>query len=396
MNRHVSFVPEDLQSLQRELDDLGGGDARIFASEVVALAQLDLESDDCIVAASNGYVHVVDPRKMAARSARRSFAVSHPQFVGDAAQLLRATQRGIHAFLDGFNAATILWGQQSTGKTSAAFGNGGPGLLPYSSSGSSDGLLGLCLGLVFQRRATEAAFEPIVDLQMFEVQNNTVYDLLAINNPERMLDRCSVSNAADCKSLRCESLEQALQCIAVAHSRSVNWTNSNPFEDPLPSSLPGAAHAFAVIALTNAATGRMSTFTIADLVGSRPLHTTLDNRTDPTKSVRASSSADSDASSVRAELLGVGKMFTAVAQQCEAEMERLQTAQRKKTRGKAGPAQVPASAAIQAIGPLPGVREHVVCALLSSLLRGEQALTFVGAVSPQATFYLETTGKFQC
>ncbi|KAL0039884.1 hypothetical protein WJX77_010830 [Trebouxia sp. C0004] len=342
-----SALTPELLAMSQELEDLGGGDARI-GKAYVCYAIVPSTPALSILQPVIGGLSVLDPRDAGASKhickvfplrAHIQGQVSNGQTGGLVGQ---AAAKWV---LEGFNATLLAFGQSGAGKSSTLFGpqrNDVEPILPavlhslFNSCGSSSLRVGM---------------------SCWEIVQHEIADLLADSSHQLpMYQGGSLLTAtAACRCVEAASAFEALSLLHLAQSNSSNWTSD---EHGHLTPLPNRAHLFVRLVLYDTAKQQMSTLHVVDLAGSQSLADSCADRQQHQEKL-----------AINQQLLGLSKVVS--------ELSRLNSA--TGTGGR----------------QVTSARDTSLMQLVAPLLAGNARTFLLAAVSAHPNSYLETVNTLR-
>ena len=363
---HGQSIPQELIELTEELDALGGGDTRIGEATVYCRIRPAQPGEETVAAADGGHVLVRDHRSAPdapAQQSVRRFRVSaalDPETAASQEALFEVLgSEALRWVLDGFNATVIAHGETGSGKTYTLFG-------PNGVTGRSFEQQALC-GRTLER--LYGAIGPSSPLSLavscWEVRHSGVIDLLAPDDAPASAAGGTAATAADFATVRAPSLQEAVQLLALAQSRSVNWSASGAAAQP--SALPNRASLFVRLSLYDADRRSLSSLVLVDLVGTAPLGSTA----------AGAASADYERRCLNQHLLCFNRVVSELSQQ------------------QAVAPSAPNGGGGGGGAKLLSARDSKLTQTLAPLLAGSSRTFLLACVRPQPQHHLETTNTLR-
>ncbi|KAL0045383.1 hypothetical protein WJX82_005375 [Trebouxia sp. C0006] len=214
--RYSALTPE-LLAMSQELEDLGGGDARIGKAHVCCVVAPTTPALSILQPVIGG-LSVLDPREAgASKHPCKVFPVpAHIQGQVPDGQIGGLVgQAAAEWVLEGFSAALLAFGQSGTGKSLTLFG-------PQHSS--TEPILPAVLHSLFNSCSSNSLR---VGVSCWEIVQHELVDLLADSSHQlSTYQGGSLLTATEaCRCVQAASASEALSLLHLAQSNSSNWTS---------------------------------------------------------------------------------------------------------------------------------------------------------------------------
>ncbi|KAL3133654.1 microtubule motor activity, variant 2 [Trebouxia sp. C0010 RCD-2024] len=245
--------------MTRELEELGGGDARVGRAAVCVMASSSKIACQSILQTSAGGLTVQDTQS---GRGSKTFPLPH---LHDSQSLSILTdtlgQAPVDWLFDGFNATLFAYGHSGTGKSATLFAEGCNAEQPLFHS---------IIQQIFAQKLPTAYGGQThrIGFSCWALLQHQVFDLLAPPCQEGAPNQAHcVSAAADaCQCVEASSAHEALSLLHAAQCSSSCWTSD---QNGQMRPVPNRAHFFVRIVLYNAVKQQMSTLHVIDLAGSQ-------------------------------------------------------------------------------------------------------------------------------
>lgn len=265
-----SGLDEDTIKLSKELDSLGGGDAKALTMDVIAIVaneRAKKKGSQCIwnYGSSVGLRDVFAPKSSTIDDSIKCYRVSQtlPFDALNSNDSVHYLDKPVNLFFQGFNSCVITYGERGSGKSFSMFGT----------SYNVKDIFCLddiphCFAHSFLRElfftVENSRDKVIVGLSAWFLQGQNVVDVCTSEKTDRGLDFATIS---------CPDLLTALEVLRVARSRCPSGVAAYDSNSTVPDDSNSAHFFFRVILHTEylvgsrQGTSRTSSFHIVDLTG---------------------------------------------------------------------------------------------------------------------------------